>query len=135
MQSATLRGTALVPTATSDVSRSSTPEDDGDAGDAPGRIDTRSCSAGGRKVVGSNPTAPTDKEPLDLQRFLKRGTSGQLPVGIQFGGLFPTWPWVSGRPDSQLQDLNEGALRVFIPCECSFHAKAAAGQGHYVDKL
>jgi hypothetical protein len=34
------RGTTLVPTATSDASRSSTPEDDADAGDARGRIYT-----------------------------------------------------------------------------------------------
>ena len=32
--------------------------DDGDAGDAPGRIYTHRLSAGGRKVAGSNPVAP-----------------------------------------------------------------------------
>jgi hypothetical protein len=53
------RGTALVPTATSNVSRSPTPWDDRDAGDAPGHIYTPSRSAGGRKVAGSNPVAPT----------------------------------------------------------------------------
>jgi hypothetical protein len=44
--------------------------DDRDAADAQGRIYITIGSAGGRKVVGSNPTAPADEEPLDLQRFL-----------------------------------------------------------------
>jgi hypothetical protein len=57
------RGTALVPTATSEVSRSSAAGDDGDAGDAQGRIYTGCVSAGGRKVAGSNPAAPTDRKP------------------------------------------------------------------------
>src|SRR5688500_5776675 len=52
------RGTTLVPTATSYSSRSSAVGDDGDAGDAQGRIDTDWVPAGGRKVAGSNPVAP-----------------------------------------------------------------------------
>jgi hypothetical protein len=55
------RGTTLVPTATSYVSRSSAPGDDGDVGDAQGRIYTATRSAGGRKVAGSNPVAPIEK--------------------------------------------------------------------------
>ena len=53
-----LRGTALVPTAASNPSRTSTAGDDGDAGDAPGRIYTDRLPAGGRAVAGSNPVAP-----------------------------------------------------------------------------
>jgi hypothetical protein len=55
--------TTLVPTAMSDTSRSSTDGDDGDAGDAHGHIDTRCMSAGGRKVAGPNPAAPTTRKP------------------------------------------------------------------------
>src|SRR5687767_7588115 len=51
--------TALVPTDTSDVSRSSRSTDASDDLDAHGHIDTLNLSAGGRKVAGSNPVAPT----------------------------------------------------------------------------
>jgi len=34
--------------------------DDGDAGDAQGPIDADEVPAGGRKVAGSNPVAPTN---------------------------------------------------------------------------
>ena len=51
------RGTTLVPTATSYSSRSFAVGDDGDAGDAQGRIDTDWVPAGGRAVAGSNPVA------------------------------------------------------------------------------
>ena len=53
------RGTTLVPTDTSYASRMSTGVDTWDAGDAPGRIYTHCPSAGGRKVAGSNPVAPS----------------------------------------------------------------------------
>jgi hypothetical protein len=56
-------GTALVPTDASYGSRSSTGVDATDELDAPGSIDTNCRSAGGRKVAGSNPAAPTLEEP------------------------------------------------------------------------
>jgi hypothetical protein len=43
----------------------------GDDGDAQGRICTTIRSAGGRKVVGSNPTAPTPRKPA-LKRAVGR---------------------------------------------------------------
>ena len=55
---ATTPGTALVPTDTSDASRSSRNPDASDDLDAHGHIDTLNLSAGGRKVAGSNPVAP-----------------------------------------------------------------------------
>jgi len=55
------RGTALVPTDTSDASRSSRSADASDDPDAHGHIDTLNLSAGGRKVAGSNPVAPTEQ--------------------------------------------------------------------------
>jgi hypothetical protein len=42
---------------------------DGDAGDAQGRIDTGCRSAGGRKVAGSNPAAPTRRKPASKRAF------------------------------------------------------------------
>src|SRR5688500_13089559 len=53
------RGTALVPTGASDLSRSPSGGDAWDGRDACGRIYTRSQPAGGRAVAGSNPVAPT----------------------------------------------------------------------------
>jgi hypothetical protein len=38
-------------------------------GDSQGRIYTPIRSAGGRKVVGSNPTAPTRRKPASPQAF------------------------------------------------------------------
>ena len=63
------RGTTLVPTATSYASRMSTRVDDLDALDASGRIDTHCDSAGGRKVAGSNPAAPTRRKPASEAGF------------------------------------------------------------------
>ena len=60
---ATARGTTLVPTATSDVSRSSTAGDTTDDLDAHGRIYMSFRSAGGRKVASSNLAAPTTRKP------------------------------------------------------------------------
>jgi hypothetical protein len=57
----TPRGTALVPTATSFLSRSPTTVDTQDVADVPGHIDRVRRSAGGRKVAGSNPVAPTKR--------------------------------------------------------------------------
>src|SRR4051794_12018559 len=59
-----LCGTAVVPTTSSNTSKQGTSVDDGDGGDAPGRIDARGRSAGGRKVVGSNPPAPIGRQAL-----------------------------------------------------------------------
>jgi hypothetical protein len=60
----------------------STDVDDGDAGDAHGHIDTDCPSAGGRKVAGSNPVAPTDQDPL------RNGFFGTLIVPLlPRGGL------------------------------------------------
>jgi hypothetical protein len=53
------RSTAVVPTATSYVSRSFLRGDTGDGGDGYGHIYTPATSAGGRAVAGSNPVAPT----------------------------------------------------------------------------
>src|SRR5215203_5726960 len=72
-------GTALLPTATSNPSRPSTRGDDRDAGDAQGRIDTRSCSAGGRKVAGSNPVAPTTRKPAREAGFRRLGVCANGP--------------------------------------------------------
>src|SRR6476659_2887413 len=55
----TPRCTALVPTATSNVSRTSTTVDGLDDLDGHGRIYMRFRSAGGRKVASSNLAAPT----------------------------------------------------------------------------
>ena len=52
------RGTALVPTATSDLSRNSTEGDTEEARNAQGRSGRASESTGGRKVAGSNPVGP-----------------------------------------------------------------------------
>ncbi len=43
--------------------------DDGDAGDAPGRIARHFLSAGGRAVAGSNPVAPMTEGPLSERAF------------------------------------------------------------------
>ena len=60
----TARGTTVVPPAASYASRSSGAGDVRDAGDACGRIDTCSQSAGGRAVAGSNPgEGETDVSP------------------------------------------------------------------------
>ncbi len=56
------RGTALVPTDTSNPSSEYTAGDGMDASGGPGRIDTATSSTGGRKVAGSNPVAPTPGE-------------------------------------------------------------------------
>jgi hypothetical protein len=58
-------GTRLVPTATSDVSRTSTDVHVKDAVDAPGRIYTNCLSAGGRKVASSNQVTPIKETPLN----------------------------------------------------------------------
>jgi hypothetical protein len=52
------RGTALVPTVASYLSRNPTDGDARDAGDAQGVIGPGFESTGGRKVAGSNPVAP-----------------------------------------------------------------------------
>ena len=57
----TPRGTTLVPTATSNVSRTSTTVDGLDDLDAHGCIYMRFSSAGGRKVASSNLAAPTSR--------------------------------------------------------------------------
>jgi hypothetical protein len=57
-QPSNLRGTTLVPTATSNASRLSTMVDDMDMSDAHGRIYMSFRSAGGRKVASSNLAAP-----------------------------------------------------------------------------
>jgi hypothetical protein len=76
------RGTALVPTNTSDPSRSSTSADASGDLDADGRIDALNLSAGGRKVAGSNPAAPT-KTPAKAGVFCYRSGS-RFPRGVHF---------------------------------------------------
>jgi hypothetical protein len=76
------RGTALVPNAPSYVSRSSRNLDIWDTWDAPGRIYTNCLSAGGRKVAGSNPVAPTTNSPANrIIRFHR------LPTTLRFMGV------------------------------------------------
>jgi hypothetical protein len=67
------RGTALVPTARPMRAECPPPGVNGDAGDATGRINTTIRSAGGRKVVGSNPTAPTRRKPAREAGFRPLG--------------------------------------------------------------
>ena len=73
------RGTTLVPTDTSDASRMSTGVDTWDAGDAPGRIYTHCHPAGGRKVAGSNPVAPTSRKPASGAGFRHLGVDANWP--------------------------------------------------------
>jgi hypothetical protein len=70
--------TTLVPTAASDLSRTSTSVDAMDDLDAHGRIDTGCMPAGGRKVAGSNPAAPTYPQSLrgDLEMSARVLPSG-----------------------------------------------------------
>jgi hypothetical protein len=75
----TALGTTLVPTATSNTSRSSTDGDNGDAGDAHGHIYTDCRSAGGRKVAGSNPAAPTIQKPGSEAGFRHFRVSSREP--------------------------------------------------------
>lgn len=56
------RGTGLVPTATSDASRTSCGGDDGDDGDAGGRIYTPNPPAGAGRSQVQNPVSPTTHE-------------------------------------------------------------------------
>ena len=51
----------------------STGVDTWDAGDAPGRIYTNCPPAGGRKVAGSNPVAPTSRKPASRAGFRHLG--------------------------------------------------------------
>src|SRR5918994_1094570 len=66
------RGANLVPTAASNQSRTSTAVDDGDDGDADGHDEQHSSSAGGRKVAGSNPVAPSSENRRICGGFLLR---------------------------------------------------------------
>ena len=72
-----LCSTAVVPTATSELSRSSTDVDVSGDLDAPGRIDGPCESTGGRKVAGSNPVAPIQhSDPSYALRLFDSGSDG-----------------------------------------------------------
>ncbi len=100
-------GTTLVPTAASHVSRTSTPGDAGDGGDAPGRIYALRTSAGGRAVAGSNPVAPIDESPLWKRDLGERG-DGRGNVARPVEAATATTALLSTRPASRIR------LREFL---------------------
>ena len=81
-------GTTLVPTATSDASRSSTVVDDLDRADAHGHIYMSFRSAGGRKVASSNLAAPTTRKPAREAGFRHVGGSYDRPAK---GSWYQPW--------------------------------------------
>jgi hypothetical protein len=68
----------VVPIASSYASKEFAGVDDGDAGEAEGRIDASSSPAGGRKVAGSNPVAPTNSHLAYFDSQSRRESAGRI---------------------------------------------------------